>query len=114
MLPKKHRLVKEKDFQGVFKKGKSFFTAELGIKVLANNLDVSRFGISVGLKISKKAVVRNKIKRRLREVFRLKLAQIKPGYDFVIIALPGIVDKKYQEIDEIAMRALDKFKMIKK
>ncbi|NQU78108.1 ribonuclease P protein component, partial [Candidatus Falkowbacteria bacterium] len=45
MLPQKLRLTKEKDFELVFKKGRSFFVKELGVKAMSNNLDHPRAGI---------------------------------------------------------------------
>lgn len=101
MLPKKHRLVKKKDCEKVWRYGRSFFKEEIGFKALKNNLSISRFGFVVGTKVSKKAVQRNKIKRQLREIIRLKIKSIKTGYDFLIIALPKILEKNYWEINEI-------------
>jgi len=52
----------------------------------------------VSLKVSKKAVIRNKIKRRLREIIRQ--TELKQGFDFVIIAKPLIVNQNFQEIKQ--------------
>lgn len=111
MLPKKHRLTKDKDFQKVFKRGKYYSRAWLGIKINKNNLKINRFGFLIGLKISKKATVRNKIRRRLSEVIRLKLEQIKPGFDVIVLVQPEIVDKTYQEIDKNLTNLLKKAKI---
>lgn len=113
MLAKAGRLVKEKDFQRVFAQGKSFFVNELGIKAAKNDLAISRFGISVGLKVSKKAVIRNQVKRRLSEIFRLNLDKIKPGYDLVVVTLPGVEAKEYQELQEMVLKAIKKLNLDK-
>ncbi len=100
MLSRKYRLKKEKDFELVFKKGKTFSSKFLFLKIRKNNFGISRFGFVIGKRITKKSTVRNKIKRRLREVIRKKIEKIKPGFDVVIIGRPEIVDKDYQTIDE--------------
>ena len=97
MLPVKNRLKKKKDFDVVFKKGKGFREGFLSTKIIANELGYSRFGLVVGQKVSKKAVMRNKIKRRLREVIRVELPDIKQGMDVVLIALPEIAKKDFYE-----------------
>lgn len=98
MLPTGYRLTKDKEFQKVFKNGKSFYLPEIGAKFAANNLAVSRFGFSVSLKVSKKAVERNRLKRRLREIVRLRIDKIKPGFDFVLVACPGAVDLNFEQL----------------
>ena len=101
MLPQKNRLNKKKDFDAVFKKGKSSFDELLGVKILKNNKQkFSRFGIIVSSKVSKKAVKRNKIKRRIRNIIRKNhLSSIVIG-DVVVISLPRVLDKKYSEIEK--------------
>ena len=100
MLAKENRLKKKKDFETVFKKGKGFKDNFLALKIAPNNLKTSRFGFIVSQKVSKKAVVRNKIRRRLSEAIRLNLKDIKRGVDIALIALPGIESKTYLEIKE--------------
>jgi len=108
MLSLVNRLRQEKDFARVHHTGRFFGQQFLAVKVVANNLDASRFGFLVGIKVSKKAVVRNKVKRRLREIVRLKLDKIKPGYDIVVMVKPEIAEKDYQEIDVAISGALEK------
>lgn len=103
MLLPANRLQKDSDFSRVHRHGRFFKQQFIAIKSLKNDRSQSRFGFLVGIKISKKAVVRNKVKRRLREVIRLEMPHIKPGFDVVIMVRPEIVDKTYQEI-QIALQ----------
>jgi len=115
MLVKENRLRLKNDFKKVFEKGKFCRERFLAVKILFNENDVSRFGFIVSKKISKKAVVRNKIKRRLRESVRLKLknGSIKNGFDAVILTRPQIIDKKFVEIDEVMNKLLEKAGVLK-
>jgi ribonuclease P protein component len=114
MLPSNNRLKKDKDFELVFKRGEAFNGKFLFLKIRKrNNLEVSRFGLVVGTKISKKATIRNKIKRRLRNVIRKRLGDIKPGFDVIIGAKTGMVDKSYQEIKEELEGLLEKTGVLK-
>lgn len=98
MLPSGSRLLKNKEFQSVFKKGKFFKSKVLSLRVLKNNLDKNRFGFVVSNKISKKSVERHKIKRRLIGIVKLILPKLEKGFDFVIITFQGIKEKTYKEI----------------
>lgn len=97
MLKKHFRLTKQKDFENVFGKGKYFSEDLLSLKVVKNGSDNSRFGFIVSNKISKKAVVRNRIKRLLRESVRLLYKSIKPGFDVVFISKNKAVGKSFKE-----------------
>lgn len=100
MLSKQYRLQKDKDFELVFKKGRIVSNEFIFLKFVKNNLVVSRFGFIISKKISKNATVRNRIKRRLREIIRKKLDNIKSGFDIIVVVKPKIVDKDYLEIRE--------------
>jgi ribonuclease P protein component len=112
MLPKQHRLRSDKDFQKIWKRGLSFYTKILGFKLLGNNLEFSRIGIVVGNKISKKATVRNKLKRQLREIIGPELGKIKSGYDLIISVLPAATDKTYHELEKAVFVGLSHFKLL--
>jgi len=102
MLPKLNRLTREKDFEKTFKQGKKYSLSSIKIYLIVNKngLKQSRFGFIVSKKISNKAVLRNKIKRRLRMVIRDSLAEIRNGFDIIIISLPGIEDNSFKEIEK--------------
>jgi ribonuclease P protein component len=67
----------------VYDRGKALTSKELVVRMLPNNLGITRYGLTVSRRIGK-AVVRNKIKRRLREI--LRKTGLKPGWDIIIIA----------------------------
>ena len=85
---KNKRLLKEAEFRRVLdvraRSGNGLFT----VHAAANELDYSRLGISVG-KACGSAVVRNRLKRLLREAFRLNQGSIAAGYDYVVIVRAG-------------------------
>jgi len=104
MLPKKHRLSKKKDFERVLKQGRGLKKDFLSLKTIENDLGFHRFGFIVGKRVSNKANKRNKIKRRLREIVRLKLkenALISQGKDSVFIVLKDMKDMSFIETVKI-------------
>jgi ribonuclease P protein component len=112
MLKKRYRLNKNKDFDRVFQQGASAYAAFLGLKVAANNLPESRFAILVSKKIDKKAVARNKLKRQIRNILRADYVQKIKGYDVVIVCLPPIAGKDFNEIKEELGFAFRKLKLV--
>lgn len=101
MLSKTNRLKKRSDFDKVFKKGVKHKEDFLSLRAVNNNLKNSRFGFLVSKKVSKKAVIRNQIKRRLRAMIRTKLLEIRKGLDIVLIASQGLEKKDFWELEEI-------------
>lgn len=114
MLKKINRLTKDKDFNNVFKNNNSSYDKIIGVKIVVNKLGYCRFGILVSNKVSKEAVERNRIKRKIREIIQPKLLLFKQGYDCVIITLPQILNKKYQEIEESINKHFKKLRLYKK
>ena len=62
-----------------------------------NRLDCNRVGITTGKKLGH-AVVRNRARRRLREVYRLNEALFKPGYDIVVVARSRCITADFQKL----------------
>ncbi|MFA6171381.1 MAG: ribonuclease P protein component [Patescibacteria group bacterium] len=114
MLPQPYRLTKNKEFDQVFTKGKAYYTDCLGVKCAKNGLEISRFGILTGTKVSKKAVIRNKIKRRIRQALITQMDLLKSGYDCAIICRPPVVKKDYQDILKLLQHSFSKLKLYKK
>ncbi len=108
MLQAEHRLRKDLDIKKVVNKGRYSYSGELTLKYLPNNLNVSRFAIVVSTKVDKRAVRRNLLKRRLREILRLNLQQIKPGWDILIITKQKALDLDYPQLQESLLSLINK------
>ncbi len=93
------RLTGNKQFTRIRGQGKSAANRFLVIRFLPNGLDHSRFGFMVSRRIGN-AVVRNKVKRRLREAVRL--TPVKAGWDAVFIARRGTERAGYHELKQAA------------
>ena len=94
-MTKKWALTKRAQYLTVYKSGKAWVNNLVVVKALPNQCDFSRYGFSVTKNIGK-AVVRNRIRRMLREVSRI--IPVKPGWDIVLIARPEAVAADYHEL----------------
>lgn len=111
-MRKQHRLKSNDDFQKVFKNGKSFANRQLVLYYLPKQ-DQTYF--RVGLSVSKKignAVVRNRVKRYLRQAFHELETDIEQAYDFVIIARNPTKDMDYHQIKRSLTHVLSKSKLL--
>lgn len=88
------------DFQPVFKNAVPAVSPHLTLLARKNNLDHPRIGMAIPKKHIKLAVGRNRIRRIVREQFRLKQHQL-PAIDIVVIAKAGIADLSNQEINKV-------------
>ena len=91
------RLLNPKDFRRLYSQGEVVKNDLLVLHCLANELEVVRVGFSVSKKLGK-AVVRNRVKRRLREAIRSAADDIKPGYDLILSARVRCRGASYQEV----------------
>lgn len=116
MLTKENRLRKKKDFEIIFKNGKTFKEGFLILKIIKTNLEKNRFGFIISQKVSKKATVRNRIKRKLREVVRLNIKEgsddKEKGVDVALIILPGIDKKDFSEAKESLIKLFKKVGLV--
>jgi len=90
--------MKNRDFQMIYKKGKSYVNKYLIMYVLNNKEEENRLGISVSKKVGN-SVVRHRITRLIRESYRLQKDKFQIGYDIVVIARSNAKDKSYSEIE---------------
>ena len=108
-MQSRHRLTTSKQFSQVHREGLSIANRLLVVRVLANGLDHSRFGFLVSKRIGN-AVVRNRVKRRLREVVRL--TPVKPGWDAVFIARRDINQADFQQLKQAAENLLRRTQLV--
>ena len=90
--------MKNRDFQVVYKNGKSYANKYLVMYVLNNNTEENRLGISVSKKVGN-SVIRHRITRLIRESYRLQESKFQNGFDIVVIARASANGRTYQEIE---------------
>ena len=108
-MPSRHRLTSTKQFSQIHREGLSIANRFLVVRVLSNGLDHSRFGFLVSKRIGN-AVVRNRVKRRLRELVRL--TPVKPGWDVVFIARRDINRANFQELKQATENLLRRTRLV--
>ena len=91
-------LKKNKDFQVVYKNGKSYANRYLVLYIRENGMDKNRLGISVSKKVGN-SVVRHHLTRLIRESYRLQEECFQRGYDLVVIARQSAKDVTYKEME---------------
>lgn len=104
MLKKGH-LTQPTQFDLVYKEGSTQTDRYLVLKIRRNQLEFTRFGVSVSKRIGN-AVVRNRVKRVLREILRLN--DLKPGWDIVVIARNAASGGVYNQLNKSAVNLLSR------
>lgn len=91
-------LKKNKDFQTVYRQGKSYANKYLVLYIMENQTEKNRIGISVSKKVGN-SVVRHHLTRLIRESYRLQEECFQRGYDLVVIARQSAKDVTYKEME---------------
>ena len=95
-------LKKNTQFQTVYSNGKSYGNKLFVMYVLKNGTEGNRLGISVSKKVGN-SVIRHRVKRLVRENYRLHEKMFNSGLDIVVIARPGAATVGYQEVERALM-----------
>lgn len=103
----KERLRKTNEFKSVFSQGSRRYGRYVIVYILPGKQEGNRVGFIVK-KSTGKAVQRNKIKRRLREIWRLKGKKLIIGSDIIILAKKGILEAPFLEVEQEVIRLLKK------
>ncbi len=91
-------LKKNRDFQSVYRRGRSYGNKYLVMYLLPNQTESNRIGISVSKKVGN-SIVRHHLTRLIRESYRLHEENFQRGYDMVVVARTAAKDKTYHEIE---------------
>lgn len=94
------------DFSKVYKKGRSQGNKYLVIYALKNG-EGNKIGISVSKKVGN-SIVRHRVIRKIREIFRLNLDEIKKGYSLVVVARAAASDASYLQLEDAYIRLIKK------
>ena len=111
-MQKRHRLRKSKDFAAARREGKSWANNMLVLVARRTNNKCSRFGFSISKRVGN-AVVRNRIKRRLKEAARTEyLPRLNESWDFVVIARKDAANADYHRLNRSLRRLFRRAKII--
>ena len=100
------RIKKKKEFDAVYENGDRCFSKQFLFILKKNELGRCRLGVTVTKKVDKRAVYRNKIKRRIREIFRLHRHLCTDNYDMVVVARKHAQECTYQDVRRQMLGAL--------
>jgi ribonuclease P protein component len=108
MLKKNQRLAKV-----TRQKGARVFTSPfLTISYFENNQETSRFAFIISKKVDKRAVVRNRLKRKVSKYLEDNLLKIKPGFDIIIILKPSILTSE-ENLNQVLEEVISKTDLLK-
>ncbi|MFP3155607.1 ribonuclease P protein component [Lachnospiraceae bacterium ZAX-1] len=105
-------LKKNRDFQNVYKKGKSFANRSMVMYVLENNLKKNRLGISISKKVGN-SIIRHHITRLIRENYRLQEEMFNSGLDIVVIVRVAAKNINYFETKRSLLHLANLHKILK-
>ena len=105
-------LKKNRDFQNVYSKGRSYANRMLVMYVLDNHTENNRLGISVSKKVGN-SVIRHHITRLIREAYRLQEDMFNSGLDIVVIARNTAKDISYHEVESALLHLGGLHKILK-
>jgi len=100
---------KKQQFNLIYDRGRLARGSLLYMKMMPNGMGFSRYGSIVSRRIGK-AVVRNKVKRRLREIMRR--AELKPGWDIVIYTRRMVAVARYDDLRNMILGLLSKAQLL--
>ena len=109
---KKAVTIKENyEFRRLYRKGVSAVSGSMVIYCRRNNFGRNRLGLTVSVKVGK-AVVRNRARRRLREVYRLNDSALKQGWDIVLVARSRTATIPWKELNAHFLRLAKKLSLL--
>ena len=94
-------------FQRLYRKGNRSAMPTLALYSRPNGRNGNRLGLTTGAKLGH-AVVRNKLRRRLRAIYRIHEAEFKAGYDIVVVCRGASVEASYQRLERDFLRLAKK------
>lgn len=111
-MDKNERIKKNSQFRFIYSRGKSYSNDKLVLYIFRNRKNINRIGLSVSKKVGK-SVIRNRIKRLIREGYRLNKDMYKRGYDLIFIARVGSKNAKFTDIEKSVIYLMKKGGLLK-
>jgi ribonuclease P protein component len=112
-VQRQYRLAKREDFSRVYRLGRSAANRQFVVYAMANKRNEK---IRVGVSASKKlggAVVRNRLRRMIKEIVRHHIDEIIRGYDLIVIVRGPAVQMTYQEMEKSLLHAIKRSNLLR-
>lgn len=106
-------LHKNKNFQAVYRSGKSYANRMVVLYVLPNYSNTRRIGFAAGKRLGN-AVVRNRVKRLLRDTYRLNQSKLISGMDLILVGRQAAVKSNRMAVEKAFVNLCDKAKILVK
>ncbi|MCL2368199.1 MAG: ribonuclease P protein component [Oscillospiraceae bacterium] len=95
------------EFRRIYARGKSVASGLIVVYCRRNGRDANQLGLTVGTKVGK-AVIRNRVRRRLKAIYRLHESTFRRGFDIVIVARVRSKEASYGQLEADFLRLTDK------
>lgn len=99
------------EFRRLYQRGKSAAGGTMVVYCRKNRLGRNRLGLTASTKLGH-AVVRNRCRRRLREVYRLNTPQLRQGYDMILVARSRTADAPWRELNSTFLKLCRKLELL--
>ena len=104
-------LKKNHEFRRLYQKGASAAGPGMVVYCRKNRLGHNRLGLTASVKLGS-AVVRNRCRRRLREVYRLQSPRLRQGWDLILVARSRTAKVSWQELNDTFLRLCRKLDLL--
>jgi ribonuclease P protein component len=111
MIAKKFRLHQKSDFDKLAKSSNKFYSNNFVLKLVKNDEDFNCFAVVVSKKISLKAVIRNKIRRRVYEIIRLNMDNFQKSFKIIIFVKKGVLEMEYSKLEKELLYLFEKARL---
>ena len=98
------------EFRRLYSKGKNAASPYFAVYCRKTNRPYSRLGLTTGVKLGN-AVKRNRVRRRMRELYRTNESKLRPGYDIVMVARTRAIFARYSDLESSFLRLMKKLEL---
>ena len=102
-----------REFRRLYAKGASAVSPWLAVYCRKNRLGYNRLGLTVGTKVGH-AVVRNRVRRRIRESYRVNEDRFRQGYDLVVVARARAAGARYAQLERSLLQLAGKLDLLER
>ena len=103
-------LTQNHEFRRLYSKGRNAASPYFAVYCRRTGRPYSRLGLTTGVKLGN-AVKRNRVRRRMRELYRTNESKLRPGYDIVMVARTRAIFARYSDLESSFLRLMKKLEL---